>query len=224
MRSILNKLGVAALVATCFSVSAQASTVEVLAFDMGTYDWDGEHVPDRTGVFIDEYFVRNFFVFDFSTVVLDNIQSAKFVVDNNYGELAPGYSMTFKLSQLSTSVSQLIAGATNRIDIYNDLADGIVYGSRTLSSLAGTESDFAIDFNADGLAALKNANVRWGFGGSLSSTDPAQQSLLFGDVYSAKLVITYADVTTTPVPEPDTTGMLMLGGLLLGATRLRKSK
>lgn len=223
MKSSMFKLLGGALIAMSSSMSAQASTAEVFATDMGVYDWDGAHNPARTGVFIDEYFVRNFFVFDFSTVVLNNIQSAKFVVDFNYGELAPGYSMTYKMSNLSTSVSQLVAGGTNRLDIYNDLADGMVYGSRTLSSLAGTDTDFAIDFNADGIAALINANVKWAFGGSLSSTDPAQQAMLYGDVVNAKLVLTYADVTT-PVPEPDTSAMLALGGLLLGANRLRKSK
>jgi hypothetical protein len=223
MKSILSKFGVMALVATCFSVSAHASTAEVFAIDMGVYNWDGAHNPARTGVVIDEYFVRNFFVFDFSIVVLNNIQSAKFVVDYNYGELAPGYSMTYKMSNLTTSVSQLVAGGTNRLDIYNDLADGMVYGSRTLSNLDGTDTDFAIDFNADGIAALINANVKWAFGGSLSSTDPAQQAMLYGDVVDAKLVLTYADVTT-PVPEPDTSAMLALGCLLLGASRLRRSK
>jgi hypothetical protein len=223
MKSIMVKLGIAVLISTTFSINAKATTAEVFAIDMGVYDWDGAHNPARTGVAIDEYFVRNFFVFDFSTVVLNNIQSAKFIVDFNYGELAPGYSMIYKMSNLSTSVSQLVAGGTNRLDIYNDLADGMIYGSRTLSSLAGTDTDFAIDFNADGIAALINANVKWAFGGSLSSTDPAQQAMLYGDVVNAKLVLTYADVTT-PVPEPETSGMLLIGGLLLGAVSLRKSK
>jgi hypothetical protein len=223
MVTFLKKISVTGLITATFSISAQAVTSEVIAIDMGVYDWDGAHNPTRTGVFIDEYFVRNFFVFDFSTVVLNNIQSAKFVVDYNYGELAPSHSMTYKMSNLTTSVSQLVAGGTNRLDIYNDLADGMVYGSRTLSNLDGTDTDFAIDFNADGIAALINANVKWAFGGSLSSTDPAQQAMLYGDVYSAKLVLTYADVAT-PVPEPKTSGMLLIGGLLLSAVSLRKSK
>jgi hypothetical protein len=190
---------------------------------MGVYNWDGAHNPARTGVVIDEYFVRNFFVFDFSTVVLNNIQSAKFVVDYNAGELTPGYSMTYKMSNLSTSVSQLVAGGTNRLDIYNDLADGMVYGSRTLYSLAGTDTDFAIDFNADGIAALINANVKWAFGGSLSSTDPAQQALLYGDVVNAKLVLTYADVTT-PVPEADTSAMVLAGLGVMGLVSRRRNR
>jgi len=43
----------------------------------------------------------------------------------------------------------------------------------------------------------------------LSSNDPTKVSFLYGNVYENKLLLTYSEVT--PVPEADTSAMLLAG-------------
>ncbi len=88
---------------------------------------------------------------------------------------------TWQLREVNTSPSQLRAGWTNRTDIYTDLGDGPVYGSRVFST---NEAQRYIDvpLNATFLSALRPQGGVFAMGGEVISLDgtPYNDEYLFG--------------------------------------------
>lgn len=223
MRGIFNKLAITLAMATSLGAHAATTTTEVLSYNYGNYTFFGEFNSDAYTANVASRLVNNFFVFDLTGVNLQNIESAHLWVDNNYAELRPGYSMTYTMYDVVTPLNVLMESGTSKFSVFKDLQQGVKYGSRTLNNLDGFDTDFTVDFDATGIAAISNANGLWAFGGALVTNDPSNQAMMFGDVYTAKLVLNYSAVTT-PVPEADSSAMILAGLGLMGFISRRRYK
>ncbi len=149
------------------------------AFDSGTYDPLGNHDPFNTDYFtgylppewgyLGEY--RGFFAFDLSGLSSnETIVGARFQVYTAETYMSQGVE-TLQLSAVTTPIDELTAGIPERVDIFEDLGDGSVFGARDVWS-SEYYSDITIDLNSDAIAALNLAKGQYfALGASVSSID-----------------------------------------------------
>jgi predicted outer membrane repeat protein len=160
----------------------QTNVVTVDAFDSGSYDERGNtnrrDTDYYTGYTPDWYWDpnawgehRSYFAFDLSELTEnDEILDAQF---NVYA--ADWYSSmafeTLQLSEVTTPVNTLVAGAPGSVNIFDDLGDGTVFGSRDVW-YTDTFQNISIELNAEAIAAIHAANgQQFALGGALTTID-----------------------------------------------------
>ncbi|HEY5753349.1 MAG TPA: PEP-CTERM sorting domain-containing protein [Chthoniobacterales bacterium] len=221
------------LVAAALTVSTSASTRYVIGpTDGGWYRSDGFHDGTRTDRFATNYLVgniisdgvprvnRNFFVFDLPDTN-ENIQSAQLELLN----LAGGFrsldpSETFTLYAVSTPIAALTAGGSDLTTIYDDLGDGVQYGSGTITSASGFLS---IDLNADFIATARAATGGLiALGGALISLDGNSRTEEYAFGFSTLSNIGTTRLVLTTIPEPSAGALLGLIGIRLAMVRRKR--
>ncbi len=165
---------------------------------------------------------HSFFAFDPLAGLTGPIVSATL----NLYEPQGGFSST-QLAELLTitgfsgSVTTLEAGGTVAGE-YNALASGTVFGTQSVTS-ANDGSFISIALNADGIAFLNgNSGSAFAFGGSLADLTNSDTRFLFGgtndlSALDGNTTLTVVTSDTSPVPEPKTTGLVLIGLLALVA-------
>ncbi len=172
---VSNAFGFTNSAAATLTVVPYHPNVSVYAFDTGWYDARGTHEAvnqnyicgDNTGSSNAPY--RNWFAFNLPALP-GPVLTAQLRI-HTYSILSPTGSETFQLHHVSTAVPTLVAGGTGLINIYNDLADGAVYGSRNFSP---NEADQFITMNLNA-AFITNlvqaAGQPFAVGGVITSLD-----------------------------------------------------
>jgi hypothetical protein len=123
----------------------------------------GEEIP---GFGLQKY--RNFFVFTIPSLT-NPVVSAELRV-NLYGAASPSGSENYELHAVSTAISTLSAGGSGLTAIYDDLADGVLYGGRVIFTNESF-SIITIPLNASFVAALPGGGGQIALGGNITSFD-----------------------------------------------------
>jgi hypothetical protein len=126
------------------------------------------------------------------------------------------------------SLAELLAGGTNRVDIFVDLGSGPIYatGPPIVESVSCCGQILSFTFTPEGIAYL---NSRLGdtavFGGAVRQPPDDLGSrgdfLFAGSPFSTSEIGDVRELVLTPVPEPATIGMLGLGLVSMLARRRR---
>jgi uncharacterized delta-60 repeat protein len=174
------------------------------ADDSGWYDGSGLHAASNTNYAVGNGApggdIHNFFVFNLATIN-DGIVSAQLrLLNPSGGYLSPDSTETFAVFDVSTPISQLVAGGTGLTAVFNDLGTGTQFGSRTVSA-ADNDQTVAVDLNAAAIAALNEARGgQVALGGALTTLSGTALQYLFGFTssgYARELFLTYG------APAPD---------------------
>ena len=230
-----------AIALTVLGLSVSAANAQLLfsnSSDRGSYTDAGDHI--NTG---DSYLTgydsfdgiqyRSFFVFDIPTLSgTDTYTSAVLNVFNggtsgfNAADMA---GRTFTISSIATDINTLRAGGTGLTSIYDDLADGTVYGSITFANNPSDGSTIKFNLNSFGLSAINSAaGNQIAFGGSFDVNNTTTDQYIFGFSGSG----TPGDgktrldlvVNNFVAPEPSTFALLSVAPIGIGivARRLRR--
>lgn len=210
-----------------FTVSAWADTLTVDTSDRGYYyDSDFSDTTNKnylTGQISGDVGAtgfHSFFAFDALSGLSGPIVSATL---NLYNPVA-GYSSTqptelLNISGFSGNVATLVGGGTVSGE-YNALASGSLYGSQSVSS-ANDGSFISFTLNADAIAYLNaNSGSAFAFGGYLGGLNNSDTRFVFGgsnflSAADGDTTLTIVTASTSPVPEPKTTGLAVIGLLAL---------
>ncbi|HEY0548035.1 MAG TPA: immunoglobulin domain-containing protein [Verrucomicrobiae bacterium] len=181
------KVFLAAWAVFLFSLSAPAADCPLTlgASDAGWYSAANYHDPNNNNYLVGyhagsttEY--RDWFVFDLPAFA-SSIGSAELRLFTFSISSAQGME-TLELHHVSTPITTLVAGAGAGItNVFNDLADGTLYGLRTILVSEGN-SYITIPLNSNAVAAIgAAAGQRFALGGRLSSisTMPTSDERLF---------------------------------------------
>jgi subtilisin family serine protease/Ca2+-binding RTX toxin-like protein len=214
--SISAKQDITASVTTSYVGAAISATVNIadndgvnpttiLASDTGWYDNTGSHNPGNTNYIVGNWspnVARNWMTFNLPTLV-QPIVSAQLQI-KTYSYLSADASETYELRDVITPVTTLVAGGTGLTSIYNDLGDGVIYGSRNFTS-ADSNQTVSINLNSSLVSALNaKSGQAFALGGWLTTLDNiSNNEYLFGFSNSlnpggdVQLLLTYG--TTLPV-------------------------
>jgi hypothetical protein len=157
-----------------YGVSQSAtSNLVVAAFDTGWYDSTGTHNPANANYIAGWYHsggdIGYHDWFAFNVPVLPGALATASLVVNAYNVVAPLGTLGYELRDVSTPVATLVAGGSGLTNIYNDLGDGVIYGTRTFST---NESNLSvtIPLNSAAVAALSAAQGQaFAFGGQVNN-------------------------------------------------------
>jgi subtilisin family serine protease/Ca2+-binding RTX toxin-like protein len=211
--SISAKQDITASVTTSYVGAAISATINIadndgvnpttiLASDTGWYNNTGSHDPGNTNYFVGDAsgpLYRNWMTFNLPTLV-QPIVSAQLQI-KTYSANA---SETYELRDVITPVTTLVAGGTGLTSIYNDLGDGVIYGSRNFTS-ADSNQTVSINLNSSLVSALNTKSGQaFALGGWLTTLDNINNDeYVFGFSNSlnpggdVQLLLTYG---TTPPP------------------------
>ena len=206
-------LGAAALSLLLGSI-ARAETVTLVDTDKGWYSDAGDHDSFNESYLVgrDSGDFRNFFVFDLTDIV-DQITSAKLMV--NTIEVTGGGG-TYKLFSVETDVGELTEDGFGLTEIFDDLGEGSLYGSREISD-SEHDTDIDIPLGADFLSAANSASGLFAIGGALSPLTADPQYVFGYGEPDVQLVLT--------IPEPGTVVLLLTGAAAMFAfTRGRRMR
>jgi hypothetical protein len=213
------------LLCILLTITATSSKAEVVLnwVDSGWYNVTGDHTPTNNnyiaGICADcspsGTDFRNFFVFDTSSVA-GQVTSAKLRL--NTGFIAT--SGTYNLFDVTTPVATLVAGGNGQVAIYQDLGQGVSYGTTNLLT-SQSEQIIEITLNAASIAAINMSNQLFALGGSYASAG----FHAFGGTNAneqRQLVLNFEPVA---VPIPGTIALFGLGllGFCLRASNLKTS-
>jgi hypothetical protein len=211
-------------------VSAQ--TVVIPHTDRGWYYETGYHDPDNLNYFAGDFRgdtcssgchpdIRNFFVFDLSSVV-QPILSAKLALyvpsppPSGFGYVSGDPSENYELHDVVTPIATLVAGGTGGVATHTDLGSGVIYGSRSMTA-ADMGSVIEITLNPSAIAALDAATGLIGIGGSITTLDGlANEEYTFGGSNAGTET---TELRITLVPEPSS---ILLGLAGIFATLIRR--
>ena len=114
---------------------------------------------------------RDFFIFDLSTV-RDTILSASLNIGNSSsGYYSTGSSVPLSFFDVFTSLTDVAASGSGRVDIYNDLGAGSSYGSFNAQA-SDINTQVLIALNNTAVSALNDARgSSWAVGGSIATSD-----------------------------------------------------
>lgn len=176
----------------------------------------GQDYPGTTGKVY-----RNYFVFDLSSIKGAIVSAA--LVLNSADYLSPDATEEYILRHVSTPVDDL--GRVSSVSIFNDLADGSIYGSRIYSNL-DDRVVYTIALNALAIAGLNTSTGgKFALGGHVSSLSGQRATAegLFADSQSDAISRLWLEFQ--PVPEPPILAIWsLLGciGLAIGHGRRRR--
>jgi hypothetical protein len=109
-----------------------ASALTIDAFDRGWYDDDGTHQDSNdntfTGALADSRILNSFFTFDLAALTTVSSGVLRLELEEYFGR---DPSEDFAVFDVVTSVPTLNATNFGRIDIFQDLESGTIYGART---------------------------------------------------------------------------------------------
>src|SRR5690606_2518826 len=100
--------------------------------------------------------------------VTGTITAAELSIGNDgaQGYLSTSPSSFFDVFAVLTDINELTADGSGRTDIFGDLADGVLYGSQSVSA-ADNGAQVIISLNNDALDALnRNIGEQFAFGGA----------------------------------------------------------
>jgi hypothetical protein len=174
----------------------------------------------------DDY--RNYFIFDMSSVT-QLILSARLelsvpgpgggVPQSGNGFLSSDASENYELHDVVTPIATL-QNRTDRMGTHADLGNGVVYGSRTMTS-ADQGTIVSIELNSSAIAALNAATGLFAMGGSLTTLDSFYNyEFVFG---SSGGIANVSQLRLTVVPESSTLLLLGIGAISLLGYRKAKS-
>jgi len=210
-----------------FGVSASADTLTVDTADRGYYyDSDLSDSSNKnylTGQINGDTSAtgfHSFFAFDPLSGLTGPIVSATLNLYNPVG----GYSSTqltelLTISGFSGSVATLEGGGTVSGE-YSALAGGPVYGTQSVSS-ANDGSFISVTLDANAIAFLNaNSGSAFAFGGYLAGLTNSDTRFVFGgsnflSAADGDTTLTVITNSTSPVPEPKTAGLAVIGLLAL---------
>jgi len=150
------------------TIAYAGTTITLDAFDRGFYSFFF-HDPNNTSYGTGDLSThdRSFFVFDLSGIE-GEIVAAEFRFATT-AVVTPDPFETLQLVSIETPLEDILSGAAGSSG-FADLADGTVFGE--LNLVAETKDlTYAVDLNADALAAMNVQNGLWGFGGHISTLD-----------------------------------------------------
>lgn len=191
-------LAAAFVLGTAAVAPAANQTVTLTDIARGWYNESGGHTAAVEGYFVGllgtQY--HNFLVFDLASVP-GTIRSAtlRLEVPGGSGFTSPDGAEDFELHEVTTDPATLDVDATGQTAIYDDLADGPVFGTRQYTPAdIGTITE--IELNSAAVTALNAAaGDLFAFGGTLTSIVGANNQYVFGNSFSApylvELVIDY---------------------------------
>jgi hypothetical protein len=215
--------------AVLFSPTAsRADIITLNAIDSGWYGAGGSlsgyndpqndnYIVGSAGQGLVEW--RNFFVFDLGSVQQD-IGAARLRLANpksiGLGEF------DYRLYDVTSSIDQLRAGGTNRLDIFSDLGSGNSYATSLFNVTNPAGRVVEIELNLAGLLAL-NAG-RGGLFAIGGATIPGPYSSVYQEEFLFDYTGTPQDVRElqlTPVPEPATLLCVATGAAGMAVRRAR---
>jgi hypothetical protein len=211
---------------------AAAYTVIVDAFDSGWYRSDGYHDSTEKNYFsgIDQFSntYRNFFVFDFTDLDLDpgtliNAELRLFnpSVDNHHGDQqhqspdwdgyqGPAEGLTYVLYDVTTAVSDLRRSHTGRVDIFDDLGDGVPYRQKVVDR-DDNGTVIAIDLDAAALVDIQFAvGGLFAIGGTVVDATGARQHVFSGTGYPEDTRQLVLEFSSASVSEPASLALVLL--------------
>lgn len=221
----------AAAIGVGFAGSAEAGSLGISSYDSGWYSQTGTHNPTNWSTFTgtsSNFEYRSFGVFDLSTVT-ENIVGAELKVTtgslrSNVGETA--FSELFTVWDVTTDVSELLAGGFGKTDTFNDLGSGAMYGSKLVNGNSGDSTDFTVDLSGalDGLNAARGSTFATG---QTCSTCSGIESFTLG-VFSPdpvfELILHFEKASTESVPEPASLlGLAAIGAAAAGGILKKKA-
>jgi hypothetical protein len=163
-----------------------SDTVAVEAFDTGWYQEAGLHDPTNTNYFTGFFpgfgELRSFFAFDLSGIGgASQVTSARFDVFSALVANTDPFE-TLIVSEVTTPVDEVVAGGTDRVDIFEDLGTGTLYGSRDIQFFEDNVL-LEIGLNDDAVSALNAAlGQQFALGGALTTIDfTGPQQNVFGN-------------------------------------------
>ena len=189
------------------------TTLTLDVIDNGWYRSGYGHEPDNTNWLAGEHYpdqveVRNFFVFDLSSVS-DSVISAKLRLGTRryYG---PESSETYRLYDVTTPIDDLRNNTGNPAATFSDLGSGVALGEREIFATEAY-SLITMDLNSAGVSYLNENSGLIAIGGRVTTigTSPEFEAIFAesGFLSDNKLII--------EVPEPTTLLLLGFGGLAL---------
>jgi hypothetical protein len=159
------------------------TNVTLNALDSGWYKPDGSHDSDNDNYIAGKVGaageLRNFFVFDLSTI-RGPIKSATlriFHPGSGYNSVDP--QETYTTFDVSTAIAELMATNVMRTDIHADLGSGSTYGSVQVTDPSNNVV-VELNLNGVGLATLNSAQGLVAIGGALTSLRGQDDEYIFG--------------------------------------------
>ncbi len=186
------------------ALPAAAQSVFVPAGDAGVYDDAGDHAPGRhehtAGAYPPFWERRSFLTFDLSRVT-GTVTGARLHID--FGGYFGDESETFTLYEIATPVSEVVAGGTGLVHVFDDLAEGLWLGSRDVGPYShGVVQEVPLEpAAAPWLQAALGGEVAIGL--SLSSLSDQSREQLSGCCLTlVRMLELEGDLEVTPVDPP----------------------
>lgn len=148
--------------------------------------WKGHYIQSGSGwygnyavglSFNDTVTFNNGFAFYIPNFAGETIVDAKLNIWNEtYFSHIP--TETYRVFDVTTSIPDLMVDHTGRVDIFNDLGSGILYGSY-VASAADDQSYISIDLSPEAIAAITDKQGKnFAIGGALAPAVPEPGTLL----------------------------------------------
>ncbi len=215
MKEIKLFLGVIALL---FCSLSSASIITVNAVDSGNYSDFGQHFegnPNYAVGVTSTNFLRNFFVFDLSSVN-GTITDASLRLYSG----AVGGSDVYSLYEVSTDINVLTSGHARNdpigLSIYADLGAGLSFGSTVIQDRSFSIVDIALNS-----AAISSLNISSGLvamGGAYPDGTANHAFFSTGSGNETKQLI----LNVAALPEPGTLWLLVIGFASIAWVRRRR--
>jgi hypothetical protein len=157
------------LVAIVFVSTGHATTITLGTTQSGWYDQTGFHNNNPNyiaGVCCGNGEHRDFFVFDLLGVTGKVVGATLRLFNPFGGYVSPDATETYTLFSVATPTSTLIAGGSGLTGIFDDLANGAMYGSRVVSA-ADNNTVVEIVLNAN---AVNDINALLGLSFAVGGT------------------------------------------------------
>lgn len=189
---VSNASGFANSTDATLTVVPLATNLSFYAFDTGRYDSAGDHNPGNANYAVgdaDSTNYRDWFAFNIP-LLAGRVTAASLRL-NTYGIVTSDAFETYRLRHVNTPVSTLVAGGTGLVSIYNDLGEGVVYGTRDFFPNESNQyltMTLTADFLTNVMAAAGQA---FAIGGEIASLD--------GDLGTAEYVFGASDGNSTNV-------------------------
>jgi len=169
---------------------------------------------------------NNYLAFSLANLANQNITSATLTFYGGNGVNTSSTSETLGLFDYKGSINALLSDQFST-SVFTDLGNGNSYGTATVAP--GAISQFTITLSAAAIADLNIAahsqDTRFVIGGSLQSVSgPFANEQLFA-IFGPQTALSPAaelNLVTSPVPEPSTWAMMILGFGAVGAVCRRK--